>query len=289
MADNDVKTPELVTDGTAAAPSEDTALATRGETALGEALDWVGTETEEVALAAEDMKMPRLAIAQGLSPQLQEQTAEFIEGLKLGQMFNSLKQTIYGKGPMEFAIAKRLGSRWMEFDENRKLVDPHVDPHDKARTSWRVVDGKRKPPIATQFYDYVIVLLENMEPIALSCARTNVGPAKSLNGLIQLREPVLLPGGRRIKLPEFGMKFTVSVAQKPVPDKPNSYYGLFVFKQAGNLVNDPERAKLMKKFAEEFSVRDVEIDREAADEAVGDDTSFEYGANAAAPAGAGEM
>lgn len=276
------KTPTKNGDTKTELVNDNTVLATRGETALAQVPDWMQGAEEDAPIAREDMRMPRLAIAQGLSPAMIPGKPEYNEDLKLGHLFNSLTSEIYGKGPLQFAIAKRLPPRWVEFDEERNMVDPDVDPKDAVRTSWRTDEnGERKPPIATKFLDYVIVLLDTMEPIALSCARSNIKAAASLNGLIQMRKPRLI-AGKAVRIPEFAMKFTVETAMVPGPN--NSTYGVFVFKNAGDLLNEPEAASAMRGFHDSFSTKVIDIDREAVDEtgpsdsqepASGGDTSFD--------------
>jgi hypothetical protein len=255
------------------------ALAPRGETALAEIPDWMQGAVEDAPIKAEDMRMPRLAIAQGLSPAMIPGKPEYNEDLKLGQLFNSLTGDIYGKGPLMFAIAKRYPPRWVQFDDERNMVDPNVDPNDEERTSWRTdpETGERRPPIATKFLDYVIVLLDTMEPIALSCARSNIKAASSLNGLIQMRKPRNV-AGKPIRIPEFGMKFTVETAMVPGPN--NSTYGVFVFKNAGDLLNEPETAAAMRAFHDSFATKVIDIDRERHDEAGPSDSVEQAGGDA---------
>ena len=48
-------------------------------------------------LAREDMTLPRLGIAQALSPQLSESDPKYIEGLRPGNFFNTITRENYGK------------------------------------------------------------------------------------------------------------------------------------------------------------------------------------------------
>lgn len=255
---------------------DDKALATRGVTALAEVPDWLQGAPEDDQVEGGNPKMPRLAIAQGMSPQVQNGPKK-IKGLEIGQMFNTLTRTIYGNGPLEFAVVKRLPPRWIEFDADRKIVDPDVPPND-PRTQWRQTAEGRKPPIATQFLDFVVVLLADMEPIAISCSRSNMKSADELLGLIQIRRPKMI-GGKPMRLPEFAMKFSVEAGQFPVPGQANSTYGAFVFKQAGDLVDEPEKARMVRQFREQFLQTPIDIDTElepdASDSREVGDTSFD--------------
>lgn len=150
--------------------------------------DLVGKGLE--GMTKDDLKMPRLALAQGLSPQLEETDPLYIEGLKLGDAFNSLTGEIYGKGPWPVAVIRRDKPRWVEFyprDEGGGVKDLNVPPDDE-RCQWRTEDGERLPPIATQFYDYIICFLETREIIAVSFKSTGIRQtAHPWNSLMKLR------------------------------------------------------------------------------------------------------
>lgn len=250
----------------------DKALATRSEQqGLATIPDWMENAPEEDQIEGQP-RIPRLAIAQGLSPQLQRNNPKYIPELKLGELFNTLTREVYGVGPLEFSVVRRMPSRWIEFDADRKVVDPDVPPND-PRTQWRQTPEGRKPPIATQFLDFIVVLLGQMEPIAISCARTGMRAADDLLGLISIRRPKLI-AGKFMRLPEFAMKFTVEVGQATGPA--NSTYGVFTFKQAGDLTDDLERARLVRGFRDQFvnQVIDIDVDTDAATPEAGGDTSF---------------
>jgi hypothetical protein len=148
-------------------------------------------------LTKDDMQMPRLALAQQMSPELVEGDPKFIDGLKSGQMFNSLTGHIYGKGPIEFTILRADPPRWVEFvprEEGGGVKDPNV-PHNDPRTQFTTdAAGKSVPPVATMFYDFVVLLLDNMEPVALSFKSTGLKVARQLNSLMKMRNAPCFAG-----------------------------------------------------------------------------------------------
>jgi hypothetical protein len=147
-----------------------------------------------------DIQMPRLLIAQGLSPQLNPAKPNFIEGLSQGQFFNSLTEQIYGKGPLQFCVIRADMPRWVEFiprDLGGGVKDPKV-PFGDPRTEFQP-DGK--PPIATKFYDFIIRLLPSGEMIALSMKSTGLKVARQLNGLMQARMKPIWTGVYQITAP----------------------------------------------------------------------------------------
>lgn len=133
--------------------------------------DLTGTED----IRSDEIRLPRLAIAQGLSPEIASDNP--IEGLKLYEMFNDLTREIYGRGPLHFIICKRE-VKHIEFkprEDGGGVVDLNVPVND-PRTLWTTTDGERTPPVATKFVEFIIMLLRDgkqPEPIMLSIKDTN--------------------------------------------------------------------------------------------------------------------
>jgi len=146
-------------------------------------------------LTREDVQMPRLTVAQGLSPQLIEADPTFIEGLKIGDMFNVLTGHIFGKGPLVFTVVRADPPRGVEFiprKEGGGIRDFNVPLNDPR---MQFADGNT--PIATKFYDFVILLLPSKEVLAISFKSMSLKVAKQLNMLMKLR-----------RIPIFGGKYT---------------------------------------------------------------------------------
>lgn len=183
--------------------------------------DMTGRET----IGRDDIQMPRLALSQALSPQLTEGNEKLIPGLKVGELFNDLTGEIYGKGPLYFAIIRRDRARGVQFapiEEGGGVIDPDV-PLDDPRMQFTTVDGKRVKPVATKFYDFIIVLLggnnvKPMTPIALSFKGGGLKVAKQLAGLIQMRDAALFKGIYEVH---------VEIKQQPKP------HYVYVVKNAG--------------------------------------------------------
>lgn len=162
-----------------------------------EAGDLSGTEN----INANEVRLPRLSFAQGLSPQLIEDDANYIEGLKFGDMFDDLTGNIFGRGKLKF-IPVRRDIRYVVFDEDGKtMLNPNLtkdDPDFEELTSWRNEGGERKPPKATKYTDFVILVLreggEIPYPMVLSIKDTNKfnrRAAERLTGFIMFhRKPI---------------------------------------------------------------------------------------------------
>lgn len=149
-------------------------------------------ETGAGHLTREDIQMPRLALAQMMSPELVEEDAKYIDGLKFGMLFNNLTQQIYGDG-VEFCILRADPPRYIEFAEDGKsIVDMNVPAND-IRTQFGP-NGQK--PAAMKFYNYVLMFLPTREMIALSLKSTGIKTAKQLNGLVTTRGNVKIFAGK---------------------------------------------------------------------------------------------
>lgn len=219
-------------------------------------------------LTKDDLQMPRLALAQKTSHEIDPTDPKYIDGLKFTDLFNSLTSEIYGKGPMEFVIVRADAPRYMEFtplDQGGGVKDFNVPANDPRTQFTTDVEGKSVPPVATKFYDFVILMLPTLEPIALSFKSTGLKVARQLNALMKFR------GG-----PIFMGKYRLSTGTAV---SPKGTYAVFQVKNAGNV--DEDTYRIAEQAYESFKDREIVIDREhgdAAEPADGDatgDTSFD--------------
>lgn len=153
-----------------------------------------------------DLILPRLAVAQPTSPELQKGDPKYIAGLSAGDLFNTVTRESYGEGPVRVVIIRREKPRAIEFnpldegggirDLNVPLTDPrcHFGPN-----------GER--PTATEFREYIAVLADSLEPIALSFKGTSLKTAKMLNTLLEM------PYKGKV-VPYFARVFAISAALK---------------------------------------------------------------------------
>lgn len=134
----------------------------------------------------DDTAMPRLAVAQKTSPQLDPSKSDkYIDGLKLFQMFNSLTKHNYGNGPVKFQVI-RTSKRAMQFDAQNNVVDFNValdDPRCQFQTG---PNGERVKPVATVFRDYLLWLPDTREVMILSMKGTQHKVARDLNTLLMI-------------------------------------------------------------------------------------------------------
>ena len=142
-------------------------------------------------LGKDDLTLPRIGLSQAMSPELKEGDPKYVDGLKQGQLFNSLTKEIYGKGPILFTVLRRDKPRWVEFiprDQGGGVKDPNV-PAGDPRTQFGK-DGEL--PVATKFYDFLVLTfplkanpLENVMTLSFKSSALKV--AKKLNTLLVMR------------------------------------------------------------------------------------------------------
>jgi hypothetical protein len=183
--------------------AKDDALAVKGLEALG---DFISTERPEGAdegllgnehIGRADVAMPYLALTQKTSPEIDPTSPRYIEGLQFTDLYNSITRKNYGKGPLHFIILRADPPRWIEFnpiDEGGGVKDMNVPAGDPRTEYWTDAQGIRQKPLATKFYDFIVLILNGLnekEPlqniVSFSLKSTGLKVAMRLNMLINQR------------------------------------------------------------------------------------------------------
>ncbi len=218
--------------------------------------DLTGTE----GIGVDDVRLPRLAIAQGLSPQMMPDDSTYIPGLTLFSLFNDLTGDKYGNGPVTFVPIRR-DVRRIEFHP-RELGGGIVDldvPIGDARLRWTVDNGQRIPPKATSFDEYVILLLlagKTPEPVVLSIKGTNKfnrRAASNLNTYIKMRHAAIYAG-----------LYTIATKSEK---NDSGTFGVYVVRNAGFVPTDTPTGHALFEFAADFARslegKQIVVEREA--------------------------
>lgn len=226
--------------------------------------------TEDIG--TEDVRLPRLALAQGLSPQLNPGETVYLPDLKLFDMFNDVTGDTYRRGPITF-VPLRRDVRRIEFLPRALgggVVDMEVPAAD-PRMRWTVEDGKRIPPRATLFEEYVVLLLvpgKAPEPIVLSIKHTNKwnrNAAKNLDTYIKMRAS----GGKKGSAIYSGMYTVASGDGKN--DK--GTFAVYVVKNKGFIPTETPGGAALYDYAKTFATglegKEIVTTRET------DDTDFD--------------
>lgn len=250
----------IVSNGDLAVPSRPKTLAH----------DLTGTED----IGPNDVRLPRLAIAQGLSNEMIPGDARYIPDLKLFDFFNDLTGEVYGSAQLTFVPVRR-DIRRIEFvprSEGGGIVDMDVPPHDPRNQWTKDANGEKHPPVATKFTEFVVLLLrpgKRPEPIMLSIKDTNKfnrRAAEQLTTFIKLRGAAIYAGLYQVHVkPEKNDKGT---------------FGTPVVKNAGFINVDIPSGRALYNYAEQFAAsidgKNLVVNRDTTDDS--DSSTFDTAA-----------
>ena len=139
------------------------------------------------SITREDLQMPRVALAQSLSPELDETDPKYIEGLKMGDAFNTLTGEVYGKKPLRVVIVRADRPRFVEF--NPRDAGGGIKDFDIPANDPRCLFGPNgEKPVATKFVEFVALVGEGLEPALLSFKGSGLKTARQIAGLLKLRQ-----------------------------------------------------------------------------------------------------
>lgn len=212
-------------------------------------------------IGKDDILVPRLALAQGLTPQVSEGK----EGFSVGVLFNSVTEEILGKGPIDFYIVRADRPRYIEFfprESGGGVKDMNVPANDPRTQFTRGENGQTVKPAATKFYDFLIVLADRLaaDPmnalIALSFKSSGLKTAKTLNNLIKFRNAALYAG-----------KYRLTTGKE---SNAKGTYAVYKVENAG-FVQDEATYKILEGIYQALADTNVKIDRETG----GDDDEFD--------------
>lgn len=178
--------------------SDEKALTTTQSQALAPAPDYFAKNDRRgfEDTQQSDVLIPRLALAQALSPQVTEGDPARIPGLKVGDLFNSVTGQIYGR-EVKVQLLRKMPLRAMEFrsiDDGGGVLDPNVSLDD-PRLLWGNSGNKKEDkPKATLFRDFLAVIIPGREVIALSFKSSGIKAAKTLWGLATMRNKPVFAG-----------------------------------------------------------------------------------------------
>jgi hypothetical protein len=162
------------------------------------------------AIGAKDIKMPRLSVAQATESHAQlmnEDSPNYIPGLKIGYFFDTVNKIVFGKGPLTITplVAKNHRRYFTPRSEGSKTLCISDNGKDGGRLStlcatcshskfgWDNANKKATKPACTEFWTYLILIHSDEDhfyPISFSLKSKMLDSAKELNTFMR---------GRRIK------------------------------------------------------------------------------------------
>lgn len=197
----------------------------------------------------EDFQIPRLQIAQALSPQLLRSKPEFIPGLMVGQFFNTVTQEIYGDTvqviPVKFSVSRlRFFGGSLECQSKNGVDGGHHAPlcGNCEFSKW----GSGKDGVGTdckEYRNWLIIDTTQGMPMSLSFKSASLVVSKTWSTLLRTRR-MKLSTGQSVAAPAFATIYELRSAEKPGPK--GTFY-VPVVKVVG-----PATAELMKYGADLF-------------------------------------
>ena len=121
---------------------------------------------EGAVFSSDDLLIPRLQLAQKMSPELDENDAKYIDGIKAGNFFNSVSREIYTEIDVIPCHSRTSYTEWVPRDQGGGRVAEHDadSPDVKSAETHVSDDGKRKDimqngnelVIADEFYSFIV-------------------------------------------------------------------------------------------------------------------------------------
>lgn len=218
------------------------------EKGLGEKLD------------TDDLLVPRIDVAQALSPQIDESDPAFIPGLKQGQLFNTASGQVYGASIDFVSVAYK--KEFLIFKDRKKGGGFFGSHPTEAEAARAIADLNEDGLEAFKSLSNLVMLLDGKgdytgEMVYLSCTRTKVKVAKKMNTHLQM-----------VNAPRYASKFQLSTV-KEQNNKGQSYYN-FQIRPIG-WVEDRDLYEQAKALAEAVKGQNIQ-----GDYGKDDDTAAEY-------------
>lgn len=176
----------------------------------------------------EDFQIPRLQIAQALSPQLARNKPEYIPGLMVGQFFNTVTQQIYGDTvvviPIKFTVSR------LRFLNNTIDCRSH-DGREGPKSPLQMVDGKQvggcaacklkdwgtgkdgKGTDCKEYRNWLVLDTTDGLPMSISFKSSSLIVAKNWGTQIASRK-LQLPNGQKVPAQAYMTMFELRTAEK---------------------------------------------------------------------------
>lgn len=170
----------------------------------------------------EDFQIPRLQLAQALSPQLMRSKAEYIPGLMVGQFFNTVTQEVYGDSvqvvPVKFSVSRlRFLNGALECQSKNGIDGGHHAPlcADCKLKDWGT-GNEGKGTDCKEYRNWLILDTVQGMPMSLSFKSASLVVSKTWSTLLRTRR-LKLSTGQSVPAPAFATVYELRSAEKPGP------------------------------------------------------------------------
>lgn len=168
----------------------------------------------------EDLQLPRINVCQDLSPQKDKDEEQYIEGCKIGDLFNTLTGELYPDNQVNFTpiTFQKRWFVWKDQDQGGGLQGI-FDFKDVAKAEELAAEDDDFEAVLTHEH---LVMLMNGDEIILSMAKSKLKVSKKFNSLIRLN------GGDR-----FSRNYVLGVVRETNKQNGKKYYNFSVNSAAG--------------------------------------------------------
>jgi len=187
---------------------------------MSEQLNFIHEAEDSLAgfeeINSQTQSIPFIKLAQTLTPEANIQKEQYVQGLKLGEYFNSITKEIIGPA-FNFIILK-FERIYIEWKPNRGgFVDMHT-PSNAERIATDKTFGKWKTGLGndlTEYYTYIGVIegREHEGLVVFSLASTAIKAAKDLNKMLTTHVVDDGAGGKKKAMPYY-LVFKVTALHK---------------------------------------------------------------------------
>lgn len=141
---------------------------------------------EDVSI--DDLTIPRIDVIQDLSPQIKESKPEYIEGAKVGMLFNTVTNKLYPGGIIFVPVFFR--KEWVVWKDIKAgggfkgAFDSELEAEKFRRT---LDDGSKCETVDTaQHYGIVINPDKTLEEVVISMSKSKMKVSRKLNSMVKL-------------------------------------------------------------------------------------------------------
>jgi hypothetical protein len=200
---------------------------------------------------SKDLLIPRLCVANALSPQLKKGNEKRIEDLEEGLLFNNVTGKIYGEKIHGYVLS--FSKNYIEFKpmEEGGGIIKFYGPDEKPAPADLAYDGDAKPKV-TEFWNFLFLMEDDelgLTPIFVSYKSTGITRcAKPLLANVRFDE--------FRSIPPFGYGYTLQAAQ--LKNAVNEWFDRKGVKDKEKI--DPEQAELIASISRELLSRGVKMD-----------------------------
>jgi len=168
---------------------------------------------------AEHLQIPRLQVAQPLSPQMIRSKPEYIEGLMVGQFFNSVTREIYGDDvvviPIKYSISRlKFTNNALDCRSKNGIDGGHYSDTCKPCQFAQWGSGKEgRGTDCKEYINFLVVEKDTQQPMVISFKSASLAAGKTWSTLIIGRK-IALSDGRRVPAPAFMTTYRLKTVEK---------------------------------------------------------------------------